>query len=129
MSRGTPEAFSGTGTVGPRRDGLAAVLLRCHIRYSLGELPSMACQILHGAVPLAVLAICGCFEHPCSVRTCALELGIEPREIDLQEAVRFFQGRNRCQSKLLDQPLMECREGPFDPPLGLRRVVIDELYP
>jgi len=85
MSRGTPEAFSGTGTVGPRRDGLAAVLLRCYIRYSLGELPSMACQILHGAVPLAVLAICGCFEHPCSVRTCALELGIDIFDPDTDE--------------------------------------------
>lgn len=44
----------------------------------------------------------------------ALELGVEPGEIGLQETVRFFQGRNRR------QPVLESGEGPLDPTLGLQ---------
>ena len=103
MSRGIPK-LSGTGTVGPRRDRLAAVLLRCYVRYGLGKLPSMACQVLQGAVPLAVLAICGCFEHPRSVRTCTLELGIDIFDPDTDEVSHLI-----AMSRLLSPALGDDR--------------------
>ena len=49
-----------------------------------------------------------------------LKLGVEPGEIVLQEAVCIFQSRDRGQTHLLDQPVLESGEGSLDPALGLR---------
>lgn len=58
----------------PRRDGLAAELLRCDVPDGLGEPPPMARQVLDGALALAVLAVRGRFDHAGTVRACALVL-------------------------------------------------------
>ncbi len=46
---------------------------------------TVARHVHHGAVPLAVLAICGRFEHACSVRTGTLELSIDVLDPDTDE--------------------------------------------
>ncbi len=78
LSRGIGEALrrqsgqapfrSGASPAGPGRDGLAAMVFGRHVPHGLGELPSIACHILHGAVPLAVLPIRQRFELARSVR-------------------------------------------------------------
>jgi hypothetical protein len=79
---------SGAKTAGPGRDRHTAVVPRRHVPHGLGELPSMACYILDGAVPLAVLPVCGRFEHACSVRTGTLELGTDVLDPDTDEVYR-----------------------------------------
>ena len=58
------ESAAAAGLVsGPRADGLAAELLRCHVCDCLGQLPTVAGEIHKGAVPLAVLSVDRRFEH------------------------------------------------------------------
>src|SRR3984885_7533540 len=48
---------------GPWADGLAAELLRCHVRHRLSQLPAVAGEVLESAVPLAVLPFDRRLEH------------------------------------------------------------------
>lgn len=52
---------------GPGADGLAAELLWRHICHSLGQLPSVAGEILESAVSLTVLPVDRRFEHDCAM--------------------------------------------------------------
>ena len=61
----------------PRFDSLTAELFGRYVPKRLGELPSMAGEILQRAVSLAVLAVCRRFEHASPVNPSSLELGID----------------------------------------------------
>src|SRR5215472_4174556 len=76
---------SGARTARPGSDGRAAEILGRHVPHGLGELPSVARHVLHGAVPFAVLPVCGRFEYACSVRAGPLELGTDVLDPDPDE--------------------------------------------
>ena len=83
-----PAKPSAGGSPGPGRDGRAAEILGCHVPHGLSELPAMARQVLHGAVPLAVLPVHGRLEHARPVRTGTHKLSTDILDPDTDD-VRY----------------------------------------
>jgi hypothetical protein len=58
---------------GPWADGFAAELLRCYVRYRFGQLPTVAGEVLEGAVPFAVLPVDRRLQHDSALAASAGE--------------------------------------------------------
>ncbi len=61
----------------PRLDGLAAEFLRGDVADGLGEVPTVATQVLDGVIALPVLAIGWPVEHMCPEVPSTLEVDID----------------------------------------------------